>query len=200
MENTELYIKYHTNEPVPIDTAYGRGPQGTLPLLTVAHLVAACTQDQTRRLLGLPEDYGPLTLHLPDGVAIPGNTFLIDIQQLVGSYEQPLIIKSKNDMEVESNPTISDSSRYSVNKEVIQIDSIDIHTEHLKRPELLAKLTELVAQNRFVRLTSPAASGKSSLLMLYQHSLKKKRTDVVWISCLEDRTCSELLFEKAGIN
>jgi hypothetical protein len=36
----ELYVKYLDNQPVPIDTAFGRGPQGTLPLLTVAHLVA----------------------------------------------------------------------------------------------------------------------------------------------------------------
>jgi hypothetical protein len=123
-------------------------------------------------------------------------------------YKRQLIIKSKNDtpkgifygltvgneMGVDSSPTSSDSS---INKEVIQIDSIDIHTEHLKRPELLAKLTELVAQYRFVRLTSPAASGKSSLLKLYQHHLKK--TKVVWISCLDLKGCTQLLLE-AGID
>jgi hypothetical protein len=191
-----LYIQYQNNSPVPIFTQNLPIPQGEEPV--VADLVAAF-QARPGSLLATT-DSGLLTLHSSvDGPDIPGNTILIDIQQLVGSYEQPLIIKSKNDMEVESSSTTSDSSRSSINKKVIQIDSIDIHTEHLKRPELLAKLTDLVAQYRFVRLTSPAASGKSSLLMLYQHSLKK-RTGVVWISCLDDRTCSELLREKAGID
>ena len=117
-------------------------PQGEEPV--VADLVAAF-QARPGSLLAT-NDSGLLTLHSSvDGPDIPGNTLLIDIQQLVGSYEQPLIIKSKNDMEVESSPTTSDSSRSSINKKVIQIDSIDIHTEHLKRPELLAKLTDLVA-------------------------------------------------------
>jgi hypothetical protein len=41
---------------------------------------------------------GDLTLHsAADGPAIPGNTLLIDIPQLVGTYEQPLIIKSSKD-------------------------------------------------------------------------------------------------------
>jgi len=41
MENTEIYIKYLSNGPVPIESAYGRVSQRTLPLVTVAHLVAA---------------------------------------------------------------------------------------------------------------------------------------------------------------
>ncbi|KAJ2985111.1 hypothetical protein HDV02_000770 [Globomyces sp. JEL0801] len=69
---------------------------------------------------------------------------------------------------------------------------IDIHTEHLERPDLLEKLT--VSQYAFVRLTSPAASGKSALLKLYEHSLKK--TKVVWISCLGPKSCKQLLLEE----
>jgi len=95
MENREFYVKYQNNQAVPIDTAYGRGPQGALPLLTVAHLVAAF-QARPGSLLATT-DSGLITLHLPDGVAIPGNTLLTAIQQEVGSYEQPLIIKSKSD-------------------------------------------------------------------------------------------------------
>ena len=191
-----LYIQYQNNTPVPIFTQNLPIPQGEEPV--VADLVAA--YKTTVAPLLDQSSLAELTLHSSiDGPAIPGNTLLSSIQQPISSYEQPLTIKSKDDMEVESSPTTSDSSRSSINKEVIQIDSIDIHTEHLKRPELLSKLTELVAQYRFVRLTSPAASGKSSLLMLYQHNLKK-RADVVWISCLDDRTCSELLLEEAGID
>ncbi|KAJ3267637.1 hypothetical protein HDV01_004590, partial [Terramyces sp. JEL0728] len=37
-----------------------------LPLLDVADLIGACTFDSYRRLLGLPETYGPLTLHIGD--------------------------------------------------------------------------------------------------------------------------------------
>ena len=75
------------------------------------------------------------------------------------------------------------------------MDSIDIHTVPLKRPELRRKLNDLVAVHRFVRLTSPAASGKSSLLKLYQHRLKKTYK-VVWISCLNLRSCIQLLLEE----
>ena len=66
MENTELYIKYRTNAPVPIDTAFGRGPN-SLPLLTVAHLIAAF-----QALPGSPlatTFVGDLSLHLPDSIS-----------------------------------------------------------------------------------------------------------------------------------
>ncbi|KAJ3291264.1 hypothetical protein HDU76_007305 [Blyttiomyces sp. JEL0837] len=85
---------------------------------------------------------------------------------------------------------------------VMGYDGININAEHLERPELVTKLANLVGEFRFVRLTSPSASGKSSLLMVYEHSLKKltKRTDVVWISCLDSRTPSDLLLQEAGID
>jgi hypothetical protein len=95
---------------------------------------------------------------------------------------------SHGEMEVDSSSNTSHSSRSIIN---IQIDGIDINTEHLKRPDLLSKLTNLLDENRFVRLTSPAASGKSSLLMLYQHSLEN--TNVISISCLDKRSCNEML-------
>jgi hypothetical protein len=40
-ENREFYIKYLDNHAVAIDTSYGRGPDGRLALLTVAHLIGA---------------------------------------------------------------------------------------------------------------------------------------------------------------
>ena len=94
MENKAFFVQYLTNQPVKVETHYIGQQDRRRPLTDVADLVAASTQDPTRRLLGLPEDYGPLTLHLSDGSAIPGNTLLAAIQQQVGSYEQPLIIKS----------------------------------------------------------------------------------------------------------
>ena len=41
MENREFYVKYLDNHAVAIDTSYGRGPDGRLALLTVAHLIGA---------------------------------------------------------------------------------------------------------------------------------------------------------------
>jgi hypothetical protein len=43
-ENREFYVKYLDNQAVAIDTSYGRGPQGSLALLTVAHLIGAVKQ------------------------------------------------------------------------------------------------------------------------------------------------------------
>jgi hypothetical protein len=101
-----------------------------------------------------------------------------------------------NDMEADLNTSSSASSPFSMKKDVIQVDGIDIATEHRKRSDLLAKLAGLVSENRFVRLTSPAASGKTSLLKMFQHSLKKSKTKVIWISCLKwqdsGKSCIEL--------
>ena len=103
MENTVFYIKYKDSQPVLIRThqlviATGQFVQ---TLTFVADVIGACSSDSTRRLLGLIEEHGLLTLHsVVDGVegaAIPGNTMLASIQQPVGSYEQPLIIRSLSD-------------------------------------------------------------------------------------------------------
>ena len=87
--SSEFYIKYQNNSPVPIDTSFGRGPQQSLPLLTVAHLIQgtftlviqlfnnlllAATEDSTRRLLGLPVEYGPLSIKLLDGTPLNRGT------------------------------------------------------------------------------------------------------------------------------
>lgn len=48
-------------------------------------------------------------------------------------------------MDVDSSPTTSDSSGSLIRKEVTHTDSIDIHTNHLKRSDLIAKLANLVA-------------------------------------------------------
>ena len=63
----ELFIKHNKNA-VPIDTAFGRGPNKDLPLTTVGHVIAACATEPSRGLLGLPANT-PLTLHLPERVA-----------------------------------------------------------------------------------------------------------------------------------
>ena len=70
-----------------------------------------------------------LTLHsIENGVETTYNTWdslnvLGDIGKLGTS---PLLIKSKNDMEVDSSPA---ASSFSPNKQVFQADNIDIETE-----------------------------------------------------------------------
>ena len=196
-QNKTFYVKYLNNQAVAIKTHQLILSTGVWvqTLETVGDLIAACWFEPTRGMIGLPEKPSPFTLHTSetDETALEPDQPLSNMAS-GNTARTALIIKTKNDMEVDSSPTTSDSSRSSINREVIQIDSIDIHTEHLKRPDLLAKLAGLVAEYRFVRLTSPASSGKSSLLKLYQHSLRK--TNVIWISCLDSRTCNQLLLEE----
>jgi hypothetical protein len=115
MENTEYYIKYLDNGSVPIDTSFGRGPQGILPLLTVAHLVAAFQQRPGSLLANT--DSGLITLHLPIGLTRSdsglGDDCFANVDETdttldsgcplssLGSFgsrsKQPLIIRSVND-------------------------------------------------------------------------------------------------------
>jgi hypothetical protein len=95
MENTEFYIKYLGNAAVPIDASYGRGPQQTLPLITVAHLIAAYRPNSL--LANTPLEL--LTLHYGvDGESLrPGLT----LAKITNGHtdDNPLIIKSRNDSE-----------------------------------------------------------------------------------------------------
>jgi hypothetical protein len=114
-KSTELYIKYKGNSAVSVDTSHGRGPQKTLSLSTVSHLIEAF---QARRgSLLANTDSGLITLHLPDGVdrtALSEECFeysdseildpgclLSSLGSLGSNSKQPLIIKSKNDMDVD---------------------------------------------------------------------------------------------------
>ncbi|KAK5668170.1 hypothetical protein QVD99_005208 [Batrachochytrium dendrobatidis] len=98
MENERFYIKYLDYQPVEIETHFNGELERRRPLTDVADLVAAIVVEPTRRLAGIPEDYGPLTLHSAvDEPAIPGNTLLTSIQQPTGSYDHPLIIRSLSD-------------------------------------------------------------------------------------------------------
>ncbi|TPX71022.1 hypothetical protein CcCBS67573_g06320 [Chytriomyces confervae] len=204
-ENKVLFVQYQSYQPVKIQThqmiiATGESFQ---MLSDVADVIGAYRSGSL--LADTPIEL--LTLHaVVDGVE--GHALEIDLPISTLSTgltaKTALVIKSMRDMDIDSSsPTAGSgkSSRSSINKEVIQLDSIDLNTEHLGRRELLAKLSGLVGGHRFVRLTSPQASGKSSLLNLYRNSLKRNRkTDVVWISCLDDRSCSDLLLDKAGID
>ena len=88
MENRAFFLQYLTNQPVKVETHYIGQQDRRRPLTDVADLVAAFFLNTP------PNELAQYSLHLPDGSAIPGNTLLTVIQQKVGSYEQPLIIKS----------------------------------------------------------------------------------------------------------
>ncbi|EGF77497.1 hypothetical protein BATDEDRAFT_36058 [Batrachochytrium dendrobatidis JAM81] len=97
MENIPFYIQYLHNQPVKVDTHINseRTALRPFPLDSVADLVVAFQALPNSPLASTFVD--ELTLHLPDGPAIPGNTLLIDIQQPTGSYDHPLIIRSLRD-------------------------------------------------------------------------------------------------------
>jgi len=103
-----------------------------------------------------------------------------------------------DEMEVDSSPAITASSLSATTGRSTQADGIDVNREHLERPVLLAKLHKSILDHRIVRLTSPSASGKSSLLNLYKY-YREKDAKVIWISCLSPKSCNELLAE-IGIN
>jgi len=208
MENKQYYIKYLTNGPVKVETHYTGEKDRRRPLTDVGDLIAAYKTAVAPRFDSTPTD--ELTLHLPGSISRSASGLEEDCFANVDSTDttldsgcplsslgafgskskQPLIIKSNNDMEVDSSPTTSDSSKSSVN---IKNDGIDIDTEHLERLELVEKLTNLVSSNSIVLLTSPAGSGKSSLFKLYKAATKKK---VIGISCFKDKTLFEVLKAK----
>jgi hypothetical protein len=64
MQNSEIYVKYLDRQPVPIDTSFGRGPQQSLPLLTVAHLIAAFFPTFP------PHTLGHYALYLPESASL----------------------------------------------------------------------------------------------------------------------------------
>ncbi|KAK6091595.1 hypothetical protein MT418_8538 [Batrachochytrium dendrobatidis] len=90
---TRLYIQYLENTPVSLFTQKLPVPEGEEP--NISDLVAAYKTATTPRFDAVPVD--ELTLHyVVDGPAIAGNTLLTSIQEPVGSYDHPLVIKSKS--------------------------------------------------------------------------------------------------------
>ena len=162
MNNIEFYVKYLENQPVPIDTAFGRGPQGILPLITVAHLVAAAVTEPTRGLLGLPKEYGSLTLHSSEngelGPALRPGLPLVEVT--VGrTDDNPLVICSANDA-VGSNPTPHPNP-----KKLIPNDSaIDLSTIH---PDVQATIWKSV-----VRISCEEFIGSGLIIDKYDEDVK----------------------------
>ena len=95
MQNTELYVKYRNNQPVPIYRAYGKGPTGNLPLTTVADLVAAYFPNTP------PFEIAQYTLHYSENeneLALAGNCPLSNLSPGTGTFENPFVIRSFKDV------------------------------------------------------------------------------------------------------
>ncbi|KAI3631251.1 hypothetical protein MIR68_010741 [Amoeboaphelidium protococcarum] len=133
-----------------------------------------------------------------DGKEMPlEEDFLIDglgkskNEALVVAVPSPACSALRGDeIEVDSCANAFGSSSRIMN---IGIDGIDLDIEHLKRNELVGKLQWLVSRSSIVLLSSPAASGKSSLFKLYQ--AVNRNVKVLRISFREERSPFELLSE-----
>ena len=132
MENKQFYVKYLTNGPVGVKTHSLIMTTGVWvqTLFTVGDLVAAFFPTKS------PNELGQYSLHLPDETAIPGNTLLLDIQTL-GSYEQPLIIKSRKDM-VGINDFLS-SSLADIEKALTKPSKTGTKRNHPKIPKVVGR-------------------------------------------------------------
>eukprot|EP00835_Amoeboradix_gromovi_P001360 NODE_60_length_25605_cov_0.732377.p9 type:complete len:267 gc:universal NODE_60_length_25605_cov_0.732377:12163-11363(-) len=193
-ENREFYVKYKDNQAVKIETHYTGENTRKRALRDVADLIKATTVEPTRRLLDLPEQFRSLTLHyIEDGMesAPLEPDFPLTAVKYGATAKTALIVKSKNDMDVDSSPTTSGSSRFEY---TIRIDGIDIDTEHLERKQLVSELDSVVSLNAIVLISSPAGSGKSSSYKLYKAAARNKR--VIGISCLKKESLFEVLTSK----
>ncbi|KAI8609099.1 hypothetical protein BC830DRAFT_882355, partial [Chytriomyces sp. MP71] len=106
MANQVFFVKYAENQPVAIRThqfviATGQWVQ---TLFNVADVIGAFFPGVT------PAELGQYTLYaVVDGVesVLPGNQPLSSIPAVSYSFDNPLVIKSQNDMEVMQNLNLS---------------------------------------------------------------------------------------------
>ncbi|KAJ3377758.1 hypothetical protein HDU84_008248 [Entophlyctis sp. JEL0112] len=133
-----FFVKYSGNQPVAIRThqfvsATGQWIQ---TLFNVADVIGASTSDATRRLLGLPEDYGPLTLHaVVDGVeasALEPDLLLWDLTA-GRTAKSALIIKSQNHMELDKRSALEKARAF--NRRLSSADAVPMEIDgHVSGP------------------------------------------------------------------
>ncbi|OAJ39370.1 hypothetical protein BDEG_23223 [Batrachochytrium dendrobatidis JEL423] len=144
---TKFYLQYKNNSPVLIDTDNGRGPQGTLPLITVSHLISAYKTATTPLLDAIPVD--ELTLHFEVyGPAIARYGFLTSIQHPFGCYDSPLTIKSKNDVNVD-RPYQRHFVRSKSDQEFIETNNLKLRKPNDAFKYLIHHLEKIVNVSRF---------------------------------------------------
>jgi hypothetical protein len=97
MENTIIFIKFKAYDPVAIDSAYGRGPQRTVPLDVVSALIAAYKIAVSPKFDSIP--IVQLILYKKDenGMETALNSWetLASLGNIGRNGAEPLIIKEK---------------------------------------------------------------------------------------------------------
>jgi hypothetical protein len=77
------------------------------------------------------------------------------------------------------------------------MDSIDLRSTHLPRRHLVDKMTDILSKSRFLLLSSSAASGKTSLLKLFQQRTSDR---CIGISCHVVSYTPIEMFKEIGID
>ncbi|KAJ3274751.1 hypothetical protein HDV01_002273 [Terramyces sp. JEL0728] len=166
-ENKAIWIRYGNNRPVKLRTHYH--PDGTargLPVVNVADLIGACTFDSYRRLLGLPESYGPLTLHI--GLAE-------QLGQLGLSPEDKREKQIIENINGDSLVVYLGAETYPVNitNEGISLKSANV----VKRQETVDEIISNLKQSGVLLIKSPPMTGKTSLATLVADYLCQCKDD-----------------------
>jgi hypothetical protein len=81
---------------------------------------------------------------------------------------------------------------------VFSINGLDLNSFHLPRVHLVQQMVKLLERERFVLISSSAASGKTSLLQLFM--AKTKGTKCTYISLLEGGRNAFDLLKSAGVD
>ncbi|KAI9315039.1 hypothetical protein BDR26DRAFT_886937 [Obelidium mucronatum] len=96
--NQVLYIKYSNNSPVKIETSFQFGKERGRQLSDVSDVIEAVKEALVPRFVSTPIDELAIHSTIDDVESrLAGNLLLSDIPAASCSYENPLIIRSKND-------------------------------------------------------------------------------------------------------
>ncbi|KAI8891957.1 hypothetical protein BC833DRAFT_626295 [Globomyces pollinis-pini] len=107
-QNKTFYVQYLNNQPVGIGThVFNGGFLRQVPLESIGHLIAASITEPTRRQIGLPEKFGPISIHTTQTDSrLKSSTKLSDLSHGLDD-DDPLIITVKCIQANESSGKIS---------------------------------------------------------------------------------------------
>ncbi|KAJ3017691.1 UNVERIFIED_CONTAM: hypothetical protein HDU68_011515 [Siphonaria sp. JEL0065] len=215
---TELYIKHNKNA-VPIDADFdSQRKRRDSPLKTVGHVIAAYKAAVTPDLDGV--SINNLTLHLPEGVArsssglsedcfatmdendttLDSGCPLSSLAAFGSKSKQPLIIKAETSPTNSlSNLSVGDAIEFTHSEINLELNGINLNSPHLNRKDLLTSIVGYLSTHRFVILSSPAGSGKTSLLQLLRRLAINSNIKCVYNRTTAGSFCAEVL-RKASID
>ncbi|KAJ3248455.1 hypothetical protein HDU77_008115 [Chytriomyces hyalinus] len=182
--NQVFFVQYQTNQPIQIETHYLGEQERRRPLSDVADMTGAAKQTLAPRFDSTPTD--ALTLHaVVDGVEGPALAANLPLSTLSAGLTAmtALVIKPKQ-------------VRFNQSEVNVELNGIHLDSPHLDRIELLTSIARTLETNRFVLLSSPAGSGKTSVLQLFR---KWVNIPCVYTRAGEGSFCADVL-RKAGID